>query len=340
MAKVFLGVGHGGSDSGAVGYIVEKDVNLNMALACKDYLEANGVEVKMSRYKDEDDSLNEEVRECNAYNPDLAVDIHNNAGGGDGFEVYHTLNGGTGKTLAENIEKEVIAIGQNSRGVKTRRGNNGDYYGFIRMTKCPAVICEGVFVDNQADATQADTLEEQKVFGIAYAKGILKTLGIIDNGNANANNSEEYSENNSESEKNTEPNIYNDGVVNCIYDIQEWLNRHYNTGLALDNIYGAKTKAALIKGLQTELNTQYNKRLVVDGIWGNNTYNACINVRQGAEGNITMLIQMCLFIKGYSLSMDKKFGADTTAKVKEFQKSNGLSVDGIVGKNTFKALFA
>lgn len=336
MAKVFLGVGHGGSDSGAVGYIVEKDVNLNMALACKDYLEANGVEVKMSRYKDEDDSLNEEVRECNAYNPDLAVDIHNNAGGGDGFEVYHTLNGGTGKTLAENIEKEVIAIGQNSRGVKTRRGNNGDYYGFIRMTKCPAVICEGVFVDNQADATQADTLEEQKVFGIAYAKGILKTLGIIDNGNAN--NSESNSESNSATD--SQKNIYNDGLVNCIYDIQEWLNRHYNTGLALDNIYGAKTKAALIKGLQTELNTQYNKRLVVDGIWGNNTYNACINVRQGAEGNITMLIQMCLFIKGYSLSMDKKFGSDTTAKVKEFQKANGLSVDGIVGKNTFKALLA
>ena len=336
MAKVFLGVGHGGSDNGAVGYIVEKDVNLNMALACKDYLEANGVEVKMSRYKDEDDSLNEEVRECNAYAPDLAVDVHNNAGGGDGFEVYHTLNGGTGKTLAENIEKEVIAIGQNSRGVKTRRGNNGDYYGFIRMTKCPAVICEGVFVDNQADAIQADTLEEQKVFGIAYAKGILKTLGIIDNGNAN--NSESNGEDNSATD--TAKDIYNDGLVNCIYDIQEWLNRHYNTGLALDNIYGPKTKNALIKGLQTELNKQYGKGLAVDGIWGTNTYNACINVRQGAEGNITMLIQMALFIKGYSLSMDKKFGSDTTAKVKEFQKSKGLAADGIVGKNTFKALFA
>ena len=336
MAKVFLGVGHGGSDSGAVGYIVEKDVNLNMALACKDYLEANGVEVKMSRYKDEDDSLNEEVRECNAYNPDLAVDIHNNAGGGDGFEVYHTLNGGTGKTLAENIEKEVIAIGQNSRGVKTRKGNNGDYYGFIRMTKCPAVICEGVFVDNQADASQADTLEEQRAFGIAYAKGILKTLNIIDNGNAN--NSESNSEDNSATD--TAKDIYNDGLVNCIYDIQEWLNRHYNTGLALDNLYGPKTKSALIKALQTELNTQYNKGLVVDGIWGTKTYNACINVREGAEGNITMLIQMALFIKGYNLNMDKKFGVDTTAKVKEFQKANGLSVDGIVGKNTFKALFA
>ena len=172
-----------------------------------------------------------------------------------------------------------------------------------------------------------------------YLKGRMQELADTVNARLDGN-SEEHSENNSESEKNTETNIYHDGLVNCIYDIQEWLNRHYNTGLALDNIYGPKTKNALIKGLQTELNKQYNKGLAVDGIWGLKTYNACINVRQGAEGNITMLIQMALFIKGYNLSMDKKFGSDTTAKVKEFQKANSLSVDGIVGKNTFKALFA
>ena len=31
--KVFIGVGHGGSDPGAVSYLVEKDVNLVEALA-------------------------------------------------------------------------------------------------------------------------------------------------------------------------------------------------------------------------------------------------------------------------------------------------------------------
>ena len=169
--KVFIGVGHGGSDSGAVGYIVEKEANLAMALACRDYLTAHGVEVRMSRTKDEEDPINEEVRECNAYNPDLAIDVHNNSGGGDGFEVFHTIHGGTGKVLAQNIEKQVINIGQNSRGCKTRRGQRGD-------TKCPAVICEGVFVDAKADAAQAGTKEKQQAFGIAYAKGILDTLGI------------------------------------------------------------------------------------------------------------------------------------------------------------------
>lgn len=177
--KVFLGVGHGGSDPGAVKYLKEADVNLNMALACRDYLEANGVIVKMSRIKDENDPLNEEVKECNAFNPDLAVDIHNNAGGGDGFEVIYSITGGASKILAQNIEAEVKSIGQNSRGLKVRKNASGnDYFGFIRLTKCPAVIVEGVFVDNAADVKIADTLAEQQEFGRAYARGILKTLGI------------------------------------------------------------------------------------------------------------------------------------------------------------------
>lgn len=79
MAKVFLGVGHGGRDSGAVGHLVEKDVNLVEALECRDSLESHGVQVLMSRNKDENDPLTEEIRECNAFGPDLAVDIHNSA---------------------------------------------------------------------------------------------------------------------------------------------------------------------------------------------------------------------------------------------------------------------
>ena len=182
MPKVYLDPGHGGSDPGAVKYIKEKDVNLQMALACREYLETNGVVVKMSRTTDTGTSLNGLCAAANKWGADLAVSIHNNAGGGDGFEIYHSINGGKGKTLAKNIEAEVKKIGQNSRGLKTRKGANGDYYGFIRLTDMPVVICEGVFVDNKKDAAQADTKAEQKKFGHAYAKGILKTLGIADNG--------------------------------------------------------------------------------------------------------------------------------------------------------------
>lgn len=181
MAKVYIGVGHGGSDSGAVKYLVEKDVNLKMALACRDYLKAAGIDVKISRTTDKDSSIAEKVTAANSWGADLAIDIHNNAGGGDGAEVYHSIVGGTGKRLADNILSEFEKIGQNVRGAKTKQESGTDYFGFIRLTDMPAVITEAVFVDNAADAAQADTEAECKAFGIAIAKGVLRTLGIADN---------------------------------------------------------------------------------------------------------------------------------------------------------------
>ena len=133
----------------------------------------------MSRTKDENDTINEEVKECNAYQPDLAVDIHNNAGGGDGGEVFYHHGGGKGKTLAENILAEIVKVGQNSRGIKTRVNSQGkDYYAFIRNTTCPAVIVECAFVDNAVDLDILATEGKREKMGQAIAKGILKTLGI------------------------------------------------------------------------------------------------------------------------------------------------------------------
>lgn len=180
--KAYLDAGHGGSDPGAVKYLRESKVNLVEALACRDYLKANGVLTKMSRTTDKDTNLNSICAAANKWGADIAVSFHNNAGGGDGFEAYCSINGGKGRELAKCIEAEVKKIGQNSRGVKTRKGKNGDYYGFIRMTNMPAVICEGVFVDNKTDVKIADTVAEQKQFGYAYARGILKYLGLPDNG--------------------------------------------------------------------------------------------------------------------------------------------------------------
>ena len=178
--KVFLGVGHGGSDPGAVANgVKEKDLNLSIALACKDMLTKHGVSVKMSRTKDENDTLSEEIKECNAFSPDLAVDIHNNAGGGDGAEVFHHYGGGKSKTLAEDILAEIGKVGQNTRGAKIRKNSQGkDYYGFIRETSCPAVIVECAFVDNASDLKILASERDRQEMGVAIAKGILKTLGV------------------------------------------------------------------------------------------------------------------------------------------------------------------
>lgn len=173
MAKVFIGVGHGGSDPGACAHgLRESDVNLVQAQAMRDVLTRHGVEVKLSRETDEDDRLAEEIRECNAFAPDLAVECHNNAGGGDGFEVYYWPGSERSRALAQCIEREVLGIGQNSRGVKS-----STTLGWVRQVKAPCVLCEGFFLDS-ADRVIGDTKAKQNAFGAAYAKGVLKYLGI------------------------------------------------------------------------------------------------------------------------------------------------------------------
>lgn len=177
--KVFLGVGHGGKDGGAVfGGLLEKDINLNMALACRDELERHCVQVLLSRTKDEDDILSDEIKECNQFKPTLAVDIHNNAGGGKGFEAFYQSKNGTSLQLARSIEREIGALGQRSRGCKVKLNTSGtDWFGFVRECKCPAILVESAFIDS-TDRFLIDELSEQKNFGIAIAKGILSELDI------------------------------------------------------------------------------------------------------------------------------------------------------------------
>ena len=174
--KVFIGVGHGGTDSGAVKYFTEKEYTLKTAFAVAEYLSQYGIDYKMSRTQDIDTDMNSKVAMCNKYNPDLVMDIHFNAGGGQGFEVYYSRVGGTSKTLAENINNEVKKL-MSSRGIKVKIGDNGyDYFAIIRETDAPAVLCEGGFVDSEKDAEFVR--KNYKKLAKAYADGIAKTLGV------------------------------------------------------------------------------------------------------------------------------------------------------------------
>jgi len=123
--------------------------------------------------------------------------------------------------------------------------------------------------------------------------------------------------------------------------IQSTLNKRYGFNIAVDGLYGPQTKSALVKALQTELNRQFDARIVVDGIFGPKTKAACVNVRIGAKGNITWIIQAALYCLGYDpKGLDGIFGKNTANAVLVFQKANGLAQDAIVGKNTFSKMFA
>lgn len=189
MANVFIGVGHGGRDYGACANgLKESEIALDIALEMNKILQQHGVNTMISRTTQGTDTLNDltpKIQRCNAYEPDLAVDIHINAGGGRGFEAFYYHGGGTSLKMAQEIEKEVKVMGQVSRGLKTRLNAAGnDYFGFIRQVAAPSVILEAAFIDNVEDMEKIRSVEGRKRFAVAYAKGVLNTLGIPYNKNS------------------------------------------------------------------------------------------------------------------------------------------------------------
>ena len=121
--------------------------------------------------------------------------------------------------------------------------------------------------------------------------------------------------------------------------VQRWLNKVYNSGLVVDNIYGVKTRTAIIKGLQNVLNVKYHANLVVDGIFGAKTKAAVRPLQRGTYGGYPSILQAFLICRGYDTGgFDGDFGARTESAVKTFQTVKGLSVTGIADKNTFERL--
>jgi|GEM_PF-1009778 N-acetylmuramoyl-L-alanine amidase len=180
MKKVYIGVGHGGSESGAVfGGLLEKNLNLSVAKQVNLALIRSGVDTRISRSDDQTHSLPQKAKDCNAYGPDLCMDIHFNAGGGDGAEIFRENQGGKSKEFAEKVLNAIVALGQNSRGVKTRLSADGksDWFGFIRLTNAPAILIEVAFIDTN-DISFADTEEKRRAIGEAIAKGTCETLGV------------------------------------------------------------------------------------------------------------------------------------------------------------------
>lgn len=94
-----------------------------------------------------------------------------------------------------------------------------------------------------------------------------------------------------------------------------------------------------VKQLQQTLNKTRNANLVVDGIAGPLTLGACPLLACGSMGTIVSLLQSRLNSIGFSSgNVDGMFGQNTKKAVMNFQKSRKLSVDGIVGKNTWTEL--
>lgn len=62
-------------------------------------------------------------------------------------------------------------------------------------------------------------------------------------------------------------------------------------------------------------------------------------LRRGSSGDEVIKLQTALKNAGYSIDVDGKYGPQTESITKEYQKANGLSVDGIAGNQTLGKLY-
>lgn len=176
--KIFIAIGHGGSDPGAVyGGWVEKHINQNIATLMEADLQRHGVQVRLSRYVDEEDRLIDEIVECNEYAPDFAVEIHTNAGGGTGFEVYYQMepwsNSKLSVTMANLFDENVSKyLNVSTRGLKT---NNN--LGWLKRVKAPCILVENFFIDGPKVNWYASA-EQIKKLSKAYARALLDFYDI------------------------------------------------------------------------------------------------------------------------------------------------------------------
>ncbi|PZN07655.1 MULTISPECIES: N-acetylmuramoyl-L-alanine amidase [Thermaerobacter] len=184
MPKVFLDPGHGGRDPGALGHgLVEKDLNLAIALAVRRHLVRHGLTVRMSRTTDRTVPLRARTDQANAWGAHAFVSIHCNAHtepSARGFEVWHSvLPTSPGRILARYLVQWLDRLTPlANRGARSRAGRGGrDYYHVIRETRMPAVIVECGFLTNPDDARYLGSAAGQAQVAEAIARGILQFFG-------------------------------------------------------------------------------------------------------------------------------------------------------------------
>lgn len=184
--KIAISIGHGksksgGYDSGALGgnyqeFKIAREIGKYIGEALKAYnCTADVINYDATMY------LTDRIAHVNKHGYDLAIEIHLNAAGGTGSEVYYKHKSATGKKLAGAISKSIAnTFGICDRGakVKINTANGTDYFGFVRQVKCQSLLIETVFIDTASDRKHVETADGQKKCGEAIAKAIADFYGI------------------------------------------------------------------------------------------------------------------------------------------------------------------
>ena len=193
---VILDAGHGGEDGGAVGHVdgrevQEKNINLAITLTLRDMLEAEGINVILTR--EEDVLLYDRNTDYQGRKKvlDLAarlhvgqstpgavfVSIHMNSftqAKYRGLQVYYSPNHPMSKTLADSIQTRTEEQLQPDNH-RTTKAAGSDIF-LLDQLRCPAVLVECGFLSNEDECRLLQEEAYQKQIAFLLFCSIRKAL--------------------------------------------------------------------------------------------------------------------------------------------------------------------
>ena len=187
-ACVVIDAGHGGSDPGKVGINnqLEKEINLKIAEILKDFLQAEGIEVVMTRESDaglyDEGASNKKVQDMKRRleiiekaDPVIVVSIHQNSYHEEyvkGAQVFYYTTSESSRQLAEVIQEQLRSLDPDNR----REAKGNDSYFLLKKTSKPIVIVECGFLSNREEAEKLSSTLFQEKMAWNIHMGIMKYL--------------------------------------------------------------------------------------------------------------------------------------------------------------------
>ena len=186
-AVVMLDPGHGGVDSGALGFsgaVYESQVNFALAVAIKNELERRGATVWFTRTDDVRLTLEERKAIARSVQPDVFLSVHCNAAENPeryGTAVYYYRP--MSFPLANALNTQLSALFRNTFYAGTQKsasvGQGAVFHPFsvTRLEECPSVLIETAFITNNDDCLLLLDAANRDKIAAAVAAGLEAYFG-------------------------------------------------------------------------------------------------------------------------------------------------------------------
>ena len=178
---IVLDAGHGGKDPGKIGVsgALEKDINLQIVMKIKAFLEEKNYQVVLTTGNDSEskkEDMKRRVDVINETNPFLAVSIHQNSFSDpsvSGAQVFYYSESKEGEVFAKQMQSALLAVDEKNM----RQAKADDSYYLLKRTKVPTIIVECGFMSNPQEEEKLKTEEYQEAISNAIVAGIESCFG-------------------------------------------------------------------------------------------------------------------------------------------------------------------